>query len=64
MSDISEYAAALRRGHTSVCIRIEQAHDLFGYPPEIVSVGLHAIADGRDAEDAIADYMEHGGPVT
>ncbi len=59
MSLLNRYFAALRRiddGGISECIRIEQDTGLFGYPPELVSVGLKAIDEGRDAHQAIHDY--------
>lgn len=59
MSELQRYHQAMMRGFTDTCIRIEQDHDLFGYPPEIVSVGLKAFDDGRSVQDAIADrFME------
>ena len=39
------------------CIRIEQDAGLFGYPPEIVVVGLEAMDEGKDAHEAIAAYI-------
>lgn len=54
----SYYAAMRRRDGLDECMRIEQDAGLFGYPPELVSVGLKAIDDGRDPDEAIAAYME------
>jgi len=53
----SRYIRAMRDGHTSVCIRIEQEAGLFGYPPELVTVGLQAIDNGQDGFLAVEDYM-------
>jgi hypothetical protein len=48
-------------GHTHRCIAIEKEHGLFGWPPEIVSVGLKAIDEGADPEQAIDDYINDSG---
>lgn len=57
-SDLSAYVDAMKRGDVDACIRIEQRHDLFGYPPELVSVGLAAIAEGREPAGAIEAHLE------
>lgn len=54
---LERYVKAMISNHTTICIRIEQEHDLFGYPPEIVSVGLKAVDEGLDPHEAIAAYM-------
>lgn len=54
---LRRYLNALRAGHACTCIAIEQEHDLFGYPPEIVSVGLKAVDEGLDPHEAIAAYI-------
>lgn len=61
MQDLAMYGRAMARldGHATCC-RIEQKYGLFGYPPELVSVGLRAAADGLDAEEAVSDYLEGG----
>jgi hypothetical protein len=51
------YFEAMRKGQEHVCVRIEQDTGLWGYPPELVSVGLHAIDEGRDAFLAVQDYF-------
>lgn len=57
MSEEKKYADAMRCGDLGRCIAIEKSHLLFGYPPEMVSVGLRAIDNGLDALDAISDYI-------
>lgn len=56
--DLADYGRAMARlgGHMT-CVRIEQKYGLHGYPPELVSVGLRAAADGLDAEEAVYDYF-------
>jgi hypothetical protein len=54
--------AAMVAGQDRVCIAIEQEHGLFGYPPELVSVGLRAIDEGKDADEAIDAYINR--PLT
>ncbi|MNL77577.1 hypothetical protein D3C87_2037940 [compost metagenome] len=44
-------------GNYAVMSRIEQEHGLYGYPPEIVSVGLHAAAEGRDVAAAVDAHL-------
>jgi len=53
VSESKAYAEAMVRGDTDACLRIEQAHGLYGYPPELVSAGLAAIDQGGDAHRAI-----------
>lgn len=57
MSHAQRYMQAMIAGRDHVCIAIEQEHGLFGYPPELVSVGLRAIDEGKDADDAIDAYI-------
>ena len=52
-----QYADAMRDGDHARCIQIEQRQGLYGWPPEIVSVGLAAIDRGEDPSDAIDKYM-------
>ena len=54
---LAQYTQAMISGHTQTCIRIEQENDVFGYPPEIVSVALKAIDDGEDPDAALDAYM-------
>jgi hypothetical protein len=59
MTTASErYLKAMRNGDIDTCIAIEQVHDLFGYPPELVSVGLKAIESDFHPHIAIAEYVE------
>lgn len=57
-SDLERYGAAMRTGNVDACARIEQKHDLYGYPPELVSVALKALQDGQDMDVAVAEYMD------
>lgn len=38
-------------------VAIEHKYGLYGYPPEMVSAGLTAAAQGKDIEDALAGYV-------
>ena len=58
MSELEQYTKALCRGNIDACIRIEERHGLFGYPPEIVSIGLRAFDDGEDVYAAVDSYIE------
>lgn len=55
--DAKKYHEAMVRGDTDTCIRIEQKHGLFGYPPEMVSVSLKAADEGKDVNQAIEEYI-------
>lgn len=57
LTDWDAYAKAMISGDVDTCVEIEQKYDLFGYPPEIVSVGLNALANGLDQHDAINTYV-------
>lgn len=68
MQDLSEvkcdrdgYYLAMTKGDYDTCISIEQKYDLYGYPPEAVSVALNALAQGMDADVAINNYIEGKG---
>ena len=50
MSELKQYAAAMRNGDHDTCIAIEERHGLYGYPPELVSTVLASI--DKDAEIA------------
>lgn len=52
------YCDAMRHGATEICIQIEQETGLFGYPPELVTLGLAAIQEGKDPHEAIDAYVE------
>lgn len=54
---LSIYTAAMIHGDADTCIRIEEAHGLFGYPPEMVSVALKAIDEGADPSDALSEWF-------
>lgn len=53
-SELARYARAMRNGIHSTLVAIEQKHGLYGYPPELVSIGLKAIDEGLDPDDAIS----------
>lgn len=52
-----QYLKAMIAGNIDRCIRIEQDSGLYGYPPELVSVGLKAIDEGHDGALAVLDYI-------
>lgn len=57
-TQLEQYCDAMRRGTDAVCIRIEKETGLFGYPPELVTLGLAAIREGKDPHEAIDAYVE------
>lgn len=60
MTDAQRYVHAMINGDHNTLVRIEQKYDLYGYSPEIVTVGLRAIAEGKDGHAAIAAYIAGG----
>jgi hypothetical protein len=56
--DRADYARHMIAGRDDLCLQIEQRYGLDGYPPEIVSVGLNAAAEGRDPHEAIEAYFD------
>lgn len=57
-TDAQRYVRAMIDGDLTTLVLIERKHDLFGYPPEIVTIGLRAIADGKDAHEVIDAYID------
>ena len=51
------YYLAMIKGDYATCTSIEQKYDLYGYPPEVVSTALNALARGMDADVAISEYI-------
>lgn len=57
-ADFHNYGRYLATNNLHGCVSIERRHGMFGYPPELVSVGLSALAEGRDADEAIHEHLE------
>ena len=58
MSDLDRYTRAMCAGQLSTCCAIEKKYGLYGYPPQIVSVGLRAADEGRSVDDAVDAYIK------
>jgi hypothetical protein len=58
IADRDAYSKAMIRNDLNTCVDIEQRYGLYGYPPELVSVGLNAACEGKDSDQAIADYID------
>lgn len=56
-TESQQYAAAMIAGNVNKCVELEAKHGLYGYPPELVCVGLDAIDEGKDAHRAIDEYL-------
>ncbi len=56
--DRAAYAKAMIAGRDDECYRIECRYRLDGYPPELVSIGLNAAAEGGDALGAVEAYLD------
>jgi hypothetical protein len=56
--DRPAYMAAMLSGNHVQALAIERRHGLDGYPPDLVSVGLKAAAEGRDALEAVEAHIE------
>lgn len=58
-ADLKAYAHNLARfGGEACCLAIEEAWGLAGYPPEIVSTVLAAVADGEGVDSALLKALE------
>lgn len=57
-TDTDLYTAAMISGHADTCIAIEKRNGLYGHPPQLVSIGLRAIEEGRDPHEAIDAFIE------
>lgn len=57
-ADQKAYVAAMVADKLHAAIAIEKRYGLFGYSPEIVSVGLAAACDGKDVQAAVDAYLE------
>lgn len=58
VADREAYSKAMIRNDLNTCVVIEQRYGLYGYPPELVSVGLNAACEGKDPQQAVDDYIE------
>lgn len=56
--DRAAYAKAMIAGLDDECYRIECRYQLDGYPPELVSIGLNAAAEGGDALGAVEAHLD------
>ena len=56
--DRDAYSKAMIRNDLNTCVAIEQRYGLYGYPLELVSVGLNAACEGKDPQQAVDDYIE------
>lgn len=54
---LEQYCDAMRHGSLEACIHIEQKTGLLGYSPELVTLGLAAIQEGKDPHEAIEAYV-------
>ena len=57
MAELERYTKAMIQGRHDICAGIEQRYDLFGYPPEVVCIGLKAIDEGKSCDAAIGAYL-------
>jgi hypothetical protein len=55
--DLEEYWAAMKIGDIPAALEIERRYGLDGYPPSIVTVGMKALAEGRNMGKAIDKAM-------
>lgn len=56
-NDLQRYAEAMRNDLSATCMAIEQKYDLYGYSPEVVTVGLRAAVEGKDVQYAVQNYL-------
>ena len=55
--DRDNYFLAMINGNSDTCAAIEEAYGLYGYVPELVSIGLNAAAIGKHPEKAVETYI-------
>ena len=60
LTESQRYVKAMVDGNDAVMFALETKHGLFGYPPELVSVGLAAVDRGEDPNTAVEAYLEQG----
>ena len=58
--DIENYHGGLMKNNVTLCLAIERRYGLDGYPPNMVSVALQAMASGEDMNKALDDMMGFG----
>ena len=51
--DLKTYYKAMREGNCDLALLIERKYKVDGYSPEIVSIGLTALANGKSMFKAI-----------
>jgi hypothetical protein len=56
-ADMDTYFKSMMNGNIDKCCSIEDKYDLYGYPPEIVSVGLNAAFEGTCIYEAVDKYL-------
>lgn len=56
--DLVAYHRALITNRLQAAVAIEKKYELYGLPPELVSIGLEAVSRGLDPFDAIEKPME------
>ena len=56
--DREAYAKAMIDGNHVRAFRIEQKYGFDGYTPELVSIGLSAISEGKDGDEAIEKHLQ------
>lgn len=61
MKYLDQYMEAFKRNDVEACLRIEERHGLDGYPPDLVTVGLRAVDEGRDAQEAVDNWIAERG---
>lgn len=55
--DRDAYFLAMIKGDSDKCHDIEERYELYGYPPEVVTIGLNAAAKGEDLMLAVVRYV-------
>jgi hypothetical protein len=55
--DLEDYCKALSENDIHECLYIERKYGLDGYPPNIVTVGLSAKANGKNMYKALDDAL-------
>ena len=59
---LAQYNQAMIAGNDRLCYKIEQDFEMDGCTPEMVTIGMNALCEGKDHWEAIDEYIygKHG----
>lgn len=63
MSELERYTKAMLRGDYVTCAAIEQTHDIYGHPPEIVGLVLVGVDAAAQRDELLVALEECAGEL-